>query len=83
LDTVKVFTLERVAVAIEAHLDVHPLAIDSAGGVARWWVGMTWGDLGMEEVELALSQLVDRRVLRRLCLADGSVLYARPRPTRQ
>jgi hypothetical protein len=79
----QVLTLERVVMTIEAHVDAHPLAIDSAAGVARWWVGMTGGGGDMQDIEQALSQLVERRVLRRLCLADGSVLYARPMPTRQ
>jgi hypothetical protein len=81
--TVKDLPNELVVAAIEAHLRAHPLATDSAVGVARWWVGMALGDVGVEQVEAALSLLVDRSVLRRLILADGSVLYAQSLPTHQ
>jgi hypothetical protein len=81
--TVKDLPLEVVVAAIEAHLRAHPLATDSAAGVARWWVGMAVGDVGLVQVEAALGLLVDRSVLRRLSVADGSVLYAQSLPTHQ
>lgn len=60
--------------AIEAHLESHPQAADSAEGVATWWLG------GMAasapEVERALASLVQRQRVRCVRLADGTCLYS-------
>lgn len=61
--------------AIEAHLASHPLAADSAAGVARWWLGGQGVVASPRETELALATLVRRRRLRRVRLADGNTLY--------
>ncbi len=83
MDTSKTPVQHALVKAIEAHLAAHPLATDSALGVARWWVGGAVAGVGISEVEAALAQLVEQAALRRLCLADGSVLYAAAVPTRQ
>ena len=75
--------VEAVAVAILDHLKSHPLAADSADGVARWWLGPAHSNVTVEQVERALNLLVSRRALRRLRLTDGTVLYSQPPPTRQ
>ena len=75
--------VEAVAVAILDHLQAHPLAADSADGVARWWLGPAHSNVTVEQVERALNVLVSRRALRRLRLTDGTVLYSQPPPTRQ
>lgn len=74
---------EAVAAAIMAYLCAHPLAADSADGVLRWWIGGRCAGLSLEEVESALQLLVERDLLRRLRLMDGTELYAQPVPTRQ
>lgn len=61
--------------AIEAHLASHPLAADSAEGVARWWLAVHGVVASALEVEQALATLVRRRRLRRVSLADGNTLY--------
>jgi len=75
--------VEAVATAILAHLDAHPLAADSAEGVARWWLGTDGSGVTLEQVERALDLLVSRRVLRRLSLADGTHWYSPSLSTRQ
>lgn len=74
---------EAVAAAILDYLRAHPMAADSAHGVQRWWIGSRRVGLGVEEVESALDLLVERNLLRRLRLMDGTVLYAQVMPTRQ
>ena len=74
---------EAVAAAILDYLRAHPMAADSADGVQRWWIGSRRVGLGVEEVESALDLLVERNLLRRLRLMDGTVLYAQVMPTRQ
>ena len=61
--------------AIEAHLATHPLAADSAEGVARSWLAAHGVVASPHDVELALAALVQRRRLRRVQLADGNTLY--------
>ena len=75
--------LEAVAVAVLHHLQAHPLAADSANGVARWWLGPAHTNVTLEQVERALKLLVSRRSLRCLKLKDGTVLYSQLPPTWQ
>ncbi len=75
--------VEVVAEAILAHLEAHPLAADSADGVARWWLGTDGSGVTLEQVERALDLLVSRRVMRRLSLIDGTCLYSQSPSTRQ
>ena len=66
-----------LARAILEYLLSHPHAADSAEGVARWWLGELGVAATLPEVELALSQLVASRALRRERLADGTTLYSK------
>jgi hypothetical protein len=75
--------VEVVVNAILAHLETHPLAADSANGVARWWLGTDGSGVTLAQVEQALDLLVSRQVMRRLSLFDGTRLYAQSPPTRQ
>jgi Fe2+ or Zn2+ uptake regulation protein len=75
--------VEAVAAAIMDHLQSHPLAADSAGGVARWWLGPAHAGVSVAQVERALDLLVARHAMRRLSLMDGTVLYSQAQPTRQ
>lgn len=61
--------------AIEAHLAGHPLAADSAEGVARWWVAAHGVTASSGDVEQALARLVRQRRLRKVQLVDGNTLY--------
>ena len=67
--------LIEVIEAIEAHLATHPLAADSAEGVARSWLAAHGVVASPRDVELALATLVRKRRLRRVQLADGNTLY--------
>jgi hypothetical protein len=75
--------VEAVEVAITDHLRRHPLAADSAEGVARWWLGPAHAGVTVAQVERALNLLVARQKLRRLRLMDGTILYTQAPPTRQ
>lgn len=61
--------------AILDRLASHPHAADSAAGVARWWLGPHGA--AVPDVELALTQLVDRQQLRQESLVDGTTLYSK------
>jgi hypothetical protein len=75
--------VEVMAKAILAHLETHPLAADSASGVARWWLGTDGSGVTLEQVEQALDLLVSRQVMRRLSLVDGTRLYSQSPSMRQ
>ena len=68
--------------AIEAYVAAHPLAADSAEGVARSWLAACGVVASPREVELALATLVRQRRLRQVRLADGNTLYCGGAPAR-
>ena len=65
--------------AIEEYLGAHPNAADSVDGVACWWVAAHGFHATGEQVRRALSDLVAAGVVRRVTLADGTVLYSKGR----
>ena len=75
--------IEALANAILGHLHAHPLAADSAAGVAQWWLEPPHDSAALAHVEQALEMLVAREVLPRLRLSDGGVLYSQVLPTQQ
>ena len=75
--------VDVVAAAILDHLTTHPLAADSVGGVARWWLGSAHVRATLHQVEKALDLLVMRGAMRRVELLDGTFLYSQAPPTRQ
>lgn len=75
--------VDAVVAAVVAHLQAHPLAADSAVGVARWWLGAEHAGIALEDVEAALETMVRSGVLRRLRLVDGTALYSQAVATRQ
>jgi hypothetical protein len=66
----------KLSEAIEAYLATHPLAADSAEGVARWWLRASGAQASPADVERALAALVRRGRLRCVTLADGNRLYS-------
>lgn len=68
---------ETVSRLILDYLGAHPLAADSAEGIGRWWLGACGAAATPEQVERALVHLVEGGLMRRVSLADGTVLYAR------
>ena len=75
--------MDAIAAAIVAHLQAHPLAADSADGVARWWLGPAHSTVTLQQVERALELLASRGLLRRLTLMDETILYSLATQTRQ
>lgn len=75
--------VDAIAAAIVAHLQAHPLAADSADGVARWWLGPAHSTVTLQQVERALELLASRGLLRRLTLMDETILYSLATQTRQ
>jgi len=75
--------VNAVAVAILDHLQTHPLAADTADGVARWWLGPAYAGVTVQQVEQALNLLVTRRAMRCLRLMDGTFLYSQEPRTRE
>ncbi len=63
--------------ALQAYLVAHPMAADSADGIARWWLPAGSVRPTPAEVERAVATLVARAVLRSVALAEGSVIYMR------
>jgi Fe2+ or Zn2+ uptake regulation protein len=61
--------------AILEYLVNHPQAADSVDGVTRWWLARNGSAPARAEVERALATLVERGLLRRVELPDGTVLY--------
>lgn len=64
-----------VDAAILDYLSEHPDAVDSARGIATWWLGRELSDLAM--VEEALTRLVDDELVQCIALADGSVVFGK------
>lgn len=62
--------------AILAYLSNHPQAADSADGVTRWWLARDGSAPSPSDVEEALATMVERGLLRRVELPDGTVLYS-------
>lgn len=83
MNTSQYGSMEGVVAAIVDYLRTHPMAADSAEGVQRWWIGAQRAGPRLDEVESALNLLVERNVLRRCPLADGTLLYAPVVSTRQ
>lgn len=68
---------ERVAAvteAIQAYLARHPLAADSAEGIASWWLGAGL-EVSVEEVCTALARLIDQGLVAWRQLPDGRHIY--------
>lgn len=59
------------------YLAAHPCAADSSEGIRRWWLGASGAAAAPSDVERALTQLVDDGLVRRVDLADGTLLYSR------
>jgi hypothetical protein len=64
--------VEVVAAEIGAYLRVHPDAADTVEGVARWWLRRP---PSREAIERAMALLLNRRIVERLTLPDGTVIF--------
>jgi len=67
---------DEVETSILAYLGAHPHAADTLDGILSWWLPRQRYVSARERIEVSLSRLVHRGVLRRDRLPDGSDLYA-------
>lgn len=72
--------------AIEAYLQLHPLAADTERGIAERWLVEMGADVPMTELQEAIDALVHRGVLAETPLPGGGSIYragtaARRRPS--
>lgn len=68
--------LTDVIDAIQHYLQAHPEAVDSADGIAKWWLPADWC-VDVHTVETALARLLEQRLIRRRINTDRHVLYSR------
>jgi len=68
--------LTEVVNAILRYLHAHPEAVDSAEGIAKWWLPAEWC-VDVHTVEAALTRLLEQGLVRRRTNADRHVLYSR------
>jgi Fe2+ or Zn2+ uptake regulation protein len=74
-------TERRAAVrsAILTYLEKHPRASDTIAGIWAWWLRDAGVTATGEVVKQVLDALVEQQCIRRVQLADGTVIYcARP-----
>jgi len=64
---------------ILAYLDAHPQAADSLEGIVLWWLPRQRFVEARARIQESLEQLVDRGLVERTHLPDGTVLYGKPR----
>lgn len=68
--------LTDVVDAILRYLHAHPEAVDSAEGIAKWWLPEGWC-VDVHTVEAALTRLLQQGLIRRRVNIDLHVLYSR------
>ena len=66
---------QRAAQAVATYIARHPMAADNAEGIAQVWLPAMGVEVPQPSLLDALELLVSQRVLRRVVLADDSVIY--------
>ncbi|HEX9105723.1 MAG TPA: hypothetical protein VF832_00810 [Longimicrobiales bacterium] len=66
-----------VSTAILAYLTRHPRASDTAAGICNWWLAEEGVTGSVDTVAEVLEELVEQRLLLRVRLPDGAVIYRR------
>ena len=61
--------------AILSYLAKHPRASDAPAGICTWWLPEEGVTGSVDLVEEVLEDLVAQRLLRRIRLPDGTVIY--------
>jgi hypothetical protein len=74
-------SLLDVVDAILRYLHGHPHAVDTAEGIARWWLPAD-GSADTRLVEAALARLEAQGLVRRRANPDRHILFSRPEPAR-
>ena len=57
------------------YLAAHPQAADTVGGIANWWLPRQRYEEEIQRVQEALDELVERGLVARTTVADGTILY--------
>ena len=67
----------RLENEIICYLDNHPKAADTAIGIAAWWLNENFSDKELNDLQQALTRLLERRVIRVRQSADGNTYYSK------
>jgi hypothetical protein len=65
---------------ILAYLHAHPTAADSLEGIVSWWLPRQRYEEARSRIQACLDRLVERGLVSRTRLADGTVLYSKQHP---
>ncbi|WP_460036182.1 hypothetical protein [Methylothermus subterraneus] len=69
--------IQAIAAEIEAYLERHPQAADTLEGIRDWWLSSRSGS--PEEIQRALERLIRRGRVEKYRLANGRILFRRPK----
>lgn len=61
------------------YLRNNPNAADSLGGIMDYWLSQAYNKIDAARIEQILEQLIDEGLVRKIILADGTVLYRQGR----
>lgn len=64
--------VQAVAAELVGYLRAHPEAADTVEGAARWWMRKP---RPVETIERAMTLLVDRRILEKHTLPEGTTVF--------
>lgn len=62
------------------YLQNNPNAADSLEGIINYWLPQTYQKIDKARVEQVLEQLIDEGQVRKVILADGSILFRQGEP---
>ena len=66
-----------VAEQIERYLEQHPDAADCLEGIVKWWIPKQQYIESNKKVHKALNYLIEKGIICRKTLSDGSDIYAK------
>lgn len=69
--------MNTIAEEIARYLSEHPDAADSLDGIRQWWLPRLRLQEAIAQIEEALEELVERGVVVRQDMPDGTVVYRR------
>ena len=69
--------MNNIADEIARYLRDHPEAADSLDGIRQWWLPRIRLHEANAQIEEAVQELLDRGVIVRQVIPDGTVLYRR------
>lgn len=66
---------ESPSLMILEYIKKRPGCGDTFEGIVRWWLETVRIELAIKEVSVAIDELTEKGVLKRVELADGTVIY--------